>query len=205
MQAFLELSCLALAATMAGAALAQSPQVSNDDLARIARACQSAQPNPFKSAAEIQREVACTAAAIEMLRSAPSVATSPSLWIKASLGTWVYRYALDGATDTHTACVVTSLLTLPTGRSVALNFTSEDTIREFQLPTLGVKATAIPGRIETVMLRAEVAGMVPGTAVKAEGAAREQKASVSVRFLSRDDYAHWERDTLRARGCRMVQ
>jgi heme/copper-type cytochrome/quinol oxidase subunit 2 len=205
MQAFLKLSCLALAASMVGAALAQSRQVSNDDLARIARACQSAQPNPFRSAAEIQRDVACTAAAIEMLRSAPSAATSPSLWIKASHGTWVYRYALDGAADTHAACEVTGLLTLPAGRSVALNVTSEDTIHAFQLPTLGVKATAIPGRIETVILRAEVAGAVPGTAVKAEGTAQEQKASVAVRFLSRDDYAQWERDTLRARGCGTVQ
>jgi Cytochrome C oxidase subunit II, periplasmic domain len=201
MQAFLRMSYLALAVTMSGPAFAQSPRVSNDDLARIARACQSAQQNPFKSAAEIQREVACTAAAIEMLRSAPPAQPSPSLWITASLGPWVYRYALDGATDTQPACVLSSLLTLPTGRPVTLTLASEDTIHEFQLAMLGLKATAIPGRITRVMVRAEVAGVVQGTVVTAEGTAREKKASVSVRFLNPNDYARWERDTLRARGC----
>lgn len=47
--------------------------------------------------------------------------------------------------------------------------------------------------------------MVEGTAVRDEGTAREQKAPLSVRFLSADDYARWERDTLRARGCGMVR
>jgi Cytochrome C oxidase subunit II, periplasmic domain len=205
MRSFLAMSWLVVAAATGTSATAQSPGLSTDDLARIARICQSTQPAPFRSTADIQREVACNAAAVEMLRSTPSSAPSPSLWITASLGTWVYRYALDGATDTHGACVVSGLLTLPAGRPVALKFTSEDTIHEFQLPSLGVKATAVPGRIGTVIVRAETADMFQGTAVTAEGTAREQKASLSVRFLSPDDYARWESDTLRVRGCGAVR
>jgi heme/copper-type cytochrome/quinol oxidase subunit 2 len=196
---------LVSAVLIARDAKAQTSHVSPSDLARIARVCQSSTADPFRSTADIQREVACNAAAIEMLRGAPPAAQSLTLSITAKLGKWDYRYNLDSATDLNANCLVFGLLTLPAGRNVALNITSEDTIHTFLLPTLGVKATAIPGRIETKMVRTEAVGKIAGTAVTAEGTTRENKAAVNVRFLDEKDYVRWEHETLRARGCGLAR
>jgi heme/copper-type cytochrome/quinol oxidase subunit 2 len=196
---------IALCVGPAGTALAQTPPLSPDDLARIARECRSPQPTPFRSTADIQREVDCTSAAIEMLRRGPPAAPSPRLSVTAALGSWVFRYDLDGAAGTNQACVVSGPLTLPAGRPVEITLTSDDTIHELQLPTLGIKTSAIPGRINIATLRADAVGTVTGVAVTAEGTARQQTATVSVRFLVAVDYALWERETLRARGCGVVR
>jgi heme/copper-type cytochrome/quinol oxidase subunit 2 len=196
---------LVSAVVIAPDAKAQSSPVSPSDLGRIARECQSSAPDPFRSIADIQREVACNAAAIEMLRGTPSAAQSLTLAITARLGKWDYRYNLDSAGDRNANCLVSGPLTLPVGRNVTLNITSDDTIHTFLLPTLGVKATAIPGRIETKMVRTEAEGTVAGTAVTAEGATRESKTAVNVRFIKEKDYIRWERATLRARGCGLAR
>lgn len=80
-----------------------------------------------------------------MLRRAPPAAPSPIVSITASLGTWTYRYTLDGAMDTQAACIVSGTLTLPAGRPVSLRVMSKDMIHQFQLPALGIKVDAVPG------------------------------------------------------------
>ncbi|MDQ3618083.1 MAG: cytochrome c oxidase subunit II [Pseudomonadota bacterium] len=72
---------------------------------------------------------------------------------------WTFRY-LDG--DGRTTATTTDVLALPVGRTVEFRVSSVDVIHSFWIPRLGGKIDAIPGRINTLRLRADVAEPMRG-------------------------------------------
>jgi Cytochrome C oxidase subunit II, periplasmic domain len=186
---------------LAELALAQSPASGDDDLLRFTKECAAATPDPFSAVAEIMREVDCVSALAKARRNNPQPVESPVLWITARTGPWEYRYGLDGAVQNSPACLVRSGLVLPIGRAVKVHLTSTDTIHQWAVPTLGIKATAIPGRIAVETLRSEGAGVVKGTIVRNEGSAKARSAPFTLRFLADAEYAAWESRALRSKGC----
>jgi heme/copper-type cytochrome/quinol oxidase subunit 2 len=63
--------------------------------------------------------------------------------------------------------------------------TSSDTIHEWHVPALGIKATAIPGRIESVDLKTSQLGTFAGN--------DNQRAAITVRIVSHAAFATWQR------------
>jgi heme/copper-type cytochrome/quinol oxidase subunit 2 len=182
-------------------ASAQPPARQDIDFLRIAKECAESRPDPFKSVEEILREVGCTAAAVKARGNSTQPLESPVLWISARNARWEYRYGLDGALQNIPACVVASGIMLPIGRPIRVNLTSMDRIHEWTFPTLGIKAIAIPGRIETVTLRMEIVGSANGVMVRDAGTPKARSTPVTLRFLADPEYAVWELRTLRSRGC----
>ncbi len=182
-------------------AFAQTASSRDDDLLRFVTECGGAVPAPFKSVADLRWEIDCVAALVKAQGNSSRTVESPAMWITAQTGPWEYRYDLDGALQDVPACVVTSGLVLPVGRAVKVSLSSTDTIHEWRLPSLGIKATAIPGRINTATLRSEAAGVVEGLIVRNEDSAKASSTPFTVRFLAETEYSAWERRTLRAKGC----
>jgi heme/copper-type cytochrome/quinol oxidase subunit 2 len=182
-------------------ASAQPSARQDDDFLRIAKECDGNKLDPFRSVSDIRREVDCVAAAMKARGNSARTFESPVIWILARNARWEYRYGLDGALQNIPACVVTSGIVLPVGRPIKVNLTSKDTIHEWSFPTLGIKATAIPGRIEALTLQVETKGTAKGVIVRDEGTPRSRSTPVTLRFLGDAEYAAWERRTLRSRGC----
>jgi heme/copper-type cytochrome/quinol oxidase subunit 2 len=152
-----------------GPAFAQNAAPQKDDLVRAVKACQALTPDPFKSVAEIQKEIACVAAATKARGSGSVAIDSPAIRITARNGLWDYRYALDGALQDNRACNVTGSIVLPEGRAVTVSLTSDDTIHEWIIPALGIKADAVPGRIQAVTLQNDAPITLQSTEVRNAG------------------------------------
>lgn len=181
--------------------LAQSNSSSNEALDRAIEECQKAPDVPFKSVAEIQNEVACTAAALEMLTNNDAPLESPVVQMTSRSGEWDYQYILDGAFAVTPACNVKGPLVLPSARPVRIRLSSDDTIHEFQIPSLGLSATALPGRIEELTVESNSVSEIEGIAITDSGSANSKRTLITLRFAAEMDYKKWERDALRAKGC----
>lgn len=72
---------------------------------------------------------------------------------------WTFRY-LDR--DGRVAARTTDRLVLPLGQLVEFRVTAADVIHSFWVPRLGGKIDAIPGRVNTLRLRAQVAEPMRG-------------------------------------------
>jgi heme/copper-type cytochrome/quinol oxidase subunit 2 len=184
-----------------GPALAQNTARREDDLLSAVKACQALPPDPFKSVAEIRKEINCVAAATKARGNSSLAIASPAIRITARNGLWEYRYSLDGAFQDNRACSVTGSIVLPEGRAVNVSLTSEDTIHEWLIPALGVRADAMPGRIQVVTLQNDAAISIQSTEVRNAGSPNMRSTAFEVRFLSQPAYAQWERETLRTKGC----
>jgi hypothetical protein len=184
-----------------GPAFAQNAARQEDDLVRAVKACQALTTDPFKSVAEIRKEIDCVAAATKARGSSSLAIASPAIRITARNGLWEYRYSLDGASQDNQACNVTGSIVLPEGRAVTVILTSDDTIHEWIIPALGIKADAVPGRIQAVTLQNDAAITIQSTEVRNAGSPNARNTAFGVRFLSLPAYAKWELDTLRANGC----
>lgn len=72
---------------------------------------------------------------------------------------WTFRYLDD---DGRVVARTTDRLVLPLGQPVEFRVTSADVIHSFWVPRLGGKIDAIPGRVNELRLRAQVAGPMRG-------------------------------------------
>jgi hypothetical protein len=127
--------------------------------------------------------------------------TSPSLSLLANRNGLELRYDLDGALQSTAACVVSRELVLPHGQPIAIRLTAEDGIYELIIPELSLKADAIPGRIISLTATANQKGSFEAQLIP-DGPPRDRtKRTLAVRIVTPEDYAIWERRTLRSKGC----
>jgi cytochrome c oxidase subunit II len=70
---------------------------------------------------------------------------------------WEYRY-----TDADTGFITANELHIPTGRDVAIRLTAVDVIHSFWIPPLAGKQDVIPGRVNTLKIKADTEGTFLG-------------------------------------------
>jgi heme/copper-type cytochrome/quinol oxidase subunit 2 len=131
---------------------------------------------------------ATSEAAKDLLLNAPS---PPDLTITATAkqSGWRYTYRQpSGGTRPMSASKTCAAIVVPQGQRVRLQVTSSDTIHEWNVPALGIKATAIPGRIETVDLKTSQLGIFAGS--------DSQRAALRVRIVTPAAFATWQRTCL---------
>lgn len=88
----------------------------------------------------------------------PSAAASDMrIAVEARMWEWRFRYPPG-----HDPAESVNRLYLPVGETVELSVTSEDVIHSFWIPSLAGKIDAIPGRTNTIRLRADRPGMLGG-------------------------------------------
>jgi mono/diheme cytochrome c family protein len=92
----------------------------------------------------------------------------------------------DGATVTANVPIVT----VPVGKTVRFNISSQDVIHSFYVPQFLYKLDAVPGRTQALWLKVTDAGFYQGQC--AEFCGREHARMLfSVRALDQDDYDDW--------------
>jgi Cytochrome C oxidase subunit II, periplasmic domain len=155
--------------------------------------------DPFRSVAEIKKEVDCAAEAFR--KQDVSDRPAPALWILAERNRLENRYALDGALTKGPECVVRDAIVLPQGQVISINLTSGDAIYELSVPELGVKVYALPGRIEFFVVTGNQAGRFDGRLIPDRSTSPPNIHAFTIQVLAPPDYTKWEARTLRARGC----
>ena len=133
-------------------------------------------------------QTANTQAAKDLLLNAPP---PPDLTITAtgqqSGWQYTYRQPSSGAMSKSVSKSCTAVV-VPQGKRVQLQVTASDTIHEWHVPALGIKATAIPGRIETVNLKTSQLGTYAGI--------DNQRTALTVRIVTPTAFATWQRTCL---------
>jgi cytochrome c oxidase subunit 2 len=100
---------------------------------------------------------------------------------------WEFRYLDD---DGDVIATSRDRLAMPRGAMVEFKVTSADVIHSFWIPRLGGKIDAIPGRINTIRLRADGDGAIRGQC--AEFCGRDHAHMVfSVDIVDTEAYAEW--------------
>jgi Cytochrome C oxidase subunit II, periplasmic domain len=155
--------------------------------------------DPFRSVAEIKKEVDCAAEAFR--KQEGSARPGPALWILAERNRLENRYALDGALQNGPECLVRQTVVLPQGQAITFRLTSGDAIYALSVPDLGVKADALPGRIESFVVTANQTGRFNGRLIPDRSASPPDGHAFTVQVLAPPDYTKWEARTLRAKGC----
>jgi heme/copper-type cytochrome/quinol oxidase subunit 2 len=187
---------LAIPTVGTGAGLARSPaeptaQGSN---------CAPRAENPFLSVEEIKRDAACVAAAIgQRLESAAK--TPPILSILAERDRLATHYVTDGAVRPSRECLVLNAIVLPNGLTATIQLTAGDAIFELSIAELGVKADALPGRIETIAVTPARTGRFEGRLIPDRTTRDASARAIDVLVLAPGDYAKWKARTLWAKGC----
>ncbi len=101
---------------------------------------------------------------------------------------WQYTYRQPGGTSTLSASEACRAVVVPQGKHVQLQVTSSDTIHEWHVPALGIKATAIPGRIESVDLKTSQLGTFAGN--------DNQRIAITISIVTPVAFAAWQRTCL---------
>ena len=83
-----------------------------------------------------------------------------ALRVEATARQWAWRFAYPDAPGGPV--VLDDVLHVPAGEPVALHVTSEDVIHSFWVPRLAGKRDAIPGRWNTITIRADAPGTYAG-------------------------------------------
>lgn len=112
---------------------------------------------------------------------------------------WAYRYELGAAGD-NKACEIEGPIKVPQRKRVQLHVTSTDIIHEFVVPSLGIKAEGVPGRLVVVHLDTSKTGTFSGGATLTSGKGF-RAMTIKIEVVANDAYDLWERETLRAKGC----
>lgn len=100
---------------------------------------------------------------------------------------WEFRYLGDGGEVIATS---RDRLAMPRGAMVEFKVTSADVIHSFWIPRLGGKIDAIPGRINTIRLRADGDGAIRGQC--AEFCGRDHAhMTFAVEVLDAEAFAAW--------------
>jgi len=102
---------------------------------------------------------------------------------------WEFRH-LDGAGVAVASAFDT--LVLPRGRMVEFQVRSEDVIHSFWIPRLGGKVDAIPGRVNTLRLRADQASVMGGHCAEFCGL-QHAHMEFEVRVVEPEAYDAWRR------------
>ena len=89
-----------------------------------------------------------------MLQDTQSDSNALALNIIASEGTWDYIYMLDGTSYDNPACKLSGEIVLPLGKAVRFELSSLDSIHQWSLPELNIKADAVPGRMQNLRCKA---------------------------------------------------
>ena len=82
------------------------------------------------------------------------------LRVEATARQWAWRFAYPDAPGGPV--VIDDVLHVPAGEAVAVAVTSEDVIHSFWVPRLAGKRDAIPGRWNTITIRADAPGTYTG-------------------------------------------
>jgi hypothetical protein len=90
------------------------------------------------------------------------------------------RHALPPLTD----------LVLPRNGSVELNVTSNDGIHALEVPGLGIKANALPGRIERIVIDTAKPGVFPSTCPE-PCTAKAKGMAFAVHVVDTDTFRYW--------------
>ena len=155
-----------------------------------------------------ESDAASCRSALELLNE--ESAFSPELRVLATghpVG-WLIRYdrlpEMEDPNGKSRCALLANSLVLPKGELVRLSFTSQDEIRELNIPELGVDETALPGRVSEVILnKPELLSTQQDRASrKADGSINPTE--ISVRLLEPDVYDAWERETL-GEKCELVE
>jgi Cytochrome C oxidase subunit II, periplasmic domain len=117
---------------------------------------------------------------------------------------WRYTYRLPSnglAIDTTDAkCTHEGPLVVPQGQRVRLDVTSKDVIHKWQISSLNVSTTGIPGRLNTVDLDTSKPGIYTG-GTSATSGKDHAKMAITVHILEPAAFAAWKRDVLARQGC----
>ncbi|WP_411834252.1 cytochrome c oxidase subunit II [Pseudoxanthomonas mexicana] len=104
---------------------------------------------------------------------------------------WEWEFRHPGA-DGRDARRSIDTLVMPAGELVEFRIASEDVIHSFWVPRLGGKIDAIPGRVNTLRLRADAPGAMRGQCAEFCGLSHTHMA-FDVRVVPAPDYARWLR------------
>jgi len=100
---------------------------------------------------------------------------------------WTFHY-LDA--QGRTVGESTDVLVMPAQRMIEFRVTSADVIHGFWIPRLGGKIDAIPGRVNTLRLRADAAGSMRGQCAEFCGLDHAHM-TFDVHVLDDDAFQHW--------------
>ncbi|SFA76063.1 Cytochrome C oxidase subunit II, substrate-binding [Rhizobium sp. NFR07] len=131
--------------------------------------------------------VSCEAA-LALLVSGGSQEPGSSVFAAASSGNWVFRHQ---TADAKHCAVLVNHLVLPQDRQTRLMYTSQDRLVDLEIAELGIRKTAIPGRMsDTIIEGARLADRAKAELPTAGG---PQGASIHVDVLQPAAYGEWER------------
>ncbi len=139
--------------------------------------------------------------AYELLTSEPKdrPAVDLSISVSRSADGWRYRFADGGGAGVEETCPDNGPLTLPGATRVELLLTGGDTLYEWSVPALGLKAALIPGRIESVVTVVEKPGDFAGELTDITGAPMKS-ADGSLKAVEQAAFDVWKA-AVSARRC----
>jgi heme/copper-type cytochrome/quinol oxidase subunit 2 len=183
------------------AATSQSARADRDaDFLQIIKDCTPATTVPFRSVADIRKEVDCVGAAIK----APpqrNPAGGQRLNLTAATGQWAYRRETGSAADNEPTCRIGAEVALLAGQPLSINLTASDTIHRLAIPALNVKADAIPGRLARIELKALPIGTHSAQMIDNADTSKAQTRLVTLRVLPEAEHALWHHANLRSGAC----
>lgn len=134
--------------------------------------------------------------AFDLLTQMPDAASADlTVLVTGSQNAWRYEYRLPSASPDSGAdvtCTAPGVLTLPQGKNVRLVITAEDQIYEWEVPSLDMRVSGIPGRIEEVNVDTSKTGVFSGLSGD-----DSKDLTPEIHILEADAFAVWENETLR--------
>ncbi len=124
----------------------------------------------------------------DVARTMRTIVGSPQvIEVEARQWTWTFRY-LDARG--HVAAVTQDRLRMPLGRDVEFRVGARDVIHSFWIPRLGGKVDAIPGRVNSIVLRADRSGPIRGQCAEFCGL-QHARMAFDVEVLPAADFERW--------------
>ncbi|MCM2438415.1 hypothetical protein HGO34_01630 [Agrobacterium vitis] len=134
--------------------------------------------------------------ALKLLLQGNTISSDLTVQILVQQHEWRHEYRFarsNNGSATFLTCTIPGPLILPQGKTVRLLITSEDSIYELSLPTVGVRVDAIPGRINTFAFDTSKPETFYGTVTEDHS---HNQVKVELRVLNREAYNIWEREVL---------
>ncbi len=122
-------------------------------------------------------------------RQAMGVDQPPELVVEVEARRWFWTFHHLDAQGRRVSSVINSL-TLPVGRTVEFRVTSPDVIHSFWVPRLNGKIDAIPGRVNVLRMRADIATRMRGQCAEFCGLGHAHMA-FEVITLPPDEFDRW--------------
>jgi cytochrome c oxidase subunit 2 len=109
---------------------------------------------------------------------------------------WEYDYPANNEYGITQPIITSGQLVIPAGTKVLLRETSRDVIHSYWIPALNGKRDAVPGRITTNRIEADVPGIYAGQCTEFCGLSHANMRMEAV-ALSKEDFAKWVSNQLK--------